>query len=111
MPLVYIYLDEDSRAVKYSESKINTNRYEVVRADVENPKELIGKIYKQGDSISETRSGFNVAVIANYSSQCGISTYTSHLLSALRPRVDSIKIFSEENPDFIDTTYDVEYCL
>lgn len=110
MPLVYIYLDKDNRVVKYSESKINTNRYTIVRDEVNNPDKLIGQEYKQENPIYGIRDGFNVAVIANYSSQCGISTYTSHLLNALRPKVDSIKIFSEQDPDFTDTSFDVEYC-
>lgn len=36
-----------------------------------------------------------IAVICNFDDQCGIATYTSLLLDALRPKVQEIKIFAE----------------
>lgn len=59
-----------------------------------------------------------VAIICNWNDKCGISTYTGHLVKALKPKVSEIKIFSEyaadqtaEDEDFVDRCWTRGECL
>lgn len=55
-----------------------------------NVKNLIGKKIGVMDS-----SKMKIAIICNWRTPCGISTYTKYLVDALRPKVSEVKIFSE----------------
>jgi glycosyltransferase involved in cell wall biosynthesis len=52
-------------------------------------------------------SEMKIAVICNWRTPCGISTYTQFLIEALRPKVSEIRIFSEIE-DKADTSKDAE---
>lgn len=52
-------------------------------------------------------SEMKIAIICNWRTPCGISTYTQFLIEALRPKVAEIRIFSEIE-DKADTSHDQE---
>jgi glycosyltransferase involved in cell wall biosynthesis len=43
-----------------------------------------------------------LAVICNWNTPCGISTYSKYLVDALRPKVGELRIFSEEGVDTLN---------
>ena len=58
-----------------------------------------------------TAKDLRVALVCNWNSQCGISTYTKFLTDSMIPMVKELKIFSEvaETP-IDDTGYNVDRC-
>lgn len=50
---------------------------------------------KLEDYVQKPASELRVAVICNWHTKCGISTYTKYLVNALSPKVKEVKIFSE----------------
>lgn len=54
-----------------------------------------------------------VAIICNWNTNCGISTYSKYLVDEMIPKVSALKIFSEVPEDgqtIDDTGYDVDRC-
>ena len=81
---------KDNNGNLYKTNKIN---------DLEN---IIGK--KIG---TMNPSDMKIAVICNWRTPCGISTYSKYLVDALKSKVKEIKIFSEIE-EKADTSYDNE---
>lgn len=57
---------------------------------------LIGKKYRP--KATETRVGtsdLKVALVCNWQTKCGISTYSGYLANALKPHIKELRIFSE----------------
>ena len=48
-----------------------------------------------GRRVAKKKEKLRVAMIANWGQACGISTYTSYLVNALRPKCAELKVFSE----------------
>ena len=46
-------------------------------------------------NVAKPTSELRVAVICNWQTKCGISTYSKYLVDAIRPKVQEIRIFSE----------------
>ncbi len=110
MPL-NLYYDKDNIVKIASKDQIISKQYQsiIYTSDTTNPKELIGKRILFGKT-----EGVRLALICNWNDQCGISTYTQYLINALAPKLDALKIFSENrgNPENTDTSepqFDVEY--
>lgn len=71
------------------------------------PKELI----LMTDFAPKSQSELRIAMVCNWNSQCGISSYSKFLTDAMIPKVKTLKIFSEvaETP-VDDVGYDVDRC-
>jgi glycosyltransferase involved in cell wall biosynthesis len=67
-----------------------------------NPNKLIGK--KVG---TMQPSEMKIAIICNWRTPCGISTYSQYLVNALKPKVKELKIYSEIE-DKANTSHDIE---
>jgi glycosyltransferase involved in cell wall biosynthesis len=65
------------------------------------PDKLIGKwVYNGGISmhkVPKEAADLRVAVICNWNDRCGISTYSKYLVTALRPKVKELRVFSEHS--------------
>lgn len=111
-PQTYLFIDKQNIVKMVSHQKLITNRYKVVSyPHYISPAEatlLIGKTVKFG---SNKNQPVRLALLANWSDLCGISTYTKFLIDTLAPKLDSLKIFSEDRGQdkSISDGYDVEY--
>lgn len=80
---------------------ISKNKLIEIKTKIKDDK-LIGKKI----SIMESKR-MKIAVICNWRTPCGISTYTKYLIDSLRQKVSEIKIFSEIEAK-ADTSHDIE---
>jgi glycosyltransferase involved in cell wall biosynthesis len=60
-----------------------------------NPRDFIGKKLAEGN-MRKPSSELKIALICNWHTKCGISTYSSYLYDGLKPLVKDIRVFSEE---------------
>jgi glycosyltransferase involved in cell wall biosynthesis len=67
------------------------------------PRSLVGKtapidLLDLEDFVRKDSTDLRVAMVCNWHTKCGISTYSSYLVDALRPKVKELRIFSEIVP-------------
>jgi glycosyltransferase involved in cell wall biosynthesis len=58
-------------------------------------KKLSHRFLKMEDYVPKPVSELRVAIICNWQTKCGISTYSKYLVDAMRPQVKELRIFSE----------------
>lgn len=103
-----IFLSVDKYGVVKSVSDLaikqtNTSTIETAQLDGVDKLALIGKHVRFG--LPKEANKLRVAVICNWADRCGISTYSSAILDALRDMVGEIRIFSDMSGD---STFDKE---
>lgn len=99
----YILINESSRKIEgVFDRAINhpQGKRMITLKTKQNASELIGKTV----GVKEAQK-MKIAVVCNWRTPCGISTYTQYLIEALRPKVQEIKIFSETEAK-ADMTHD-----
>ena len=103
MSVQYILLNEYNEIEGVFDRKIKHDSKKVLELKKHiNPNRLMGK--KMG--VMEP-SQMKVAMICNWRTPCGISTYSNYLATALKSKVKELRIFSEIE-DKADTTHDEE---
>jgi glycosyltransferase involved in cell wall biosynthesis len=65
-----------------------------LKVDVPQGMSLIGKVFRPKNTI-KSMSDMKIAIVCNWQTKCGISTYSSYLVNALRKQVKEVRIFSE----------------
>jgi glycosyltransferase involved in cell wall biosynthesis len=94
---VYVSLDRNNVVVAVSTSRFSVDGAESFRVlDGAVANKVIGKrLRKFEDTSVKPTSELRVAIVCNWQTKCGISTYSKYLVDALRPLVKEIRIFSE----------------
>ena len=94
---MYVYLDRNKVVVAVSTSRFSVDGAESVRVlDGVVAKNVIGhRLGTFKDNTVKPTSELRIAIICNWHTKCGISTYSKYMVDAMRPLVKEIRIFSE----------------
>lgn len=95
---IFVSYDKRRRitAVSTISFKVNGEDTIAIISD-KTPQELVGQRVPVGENeVSKATSDLRIAIICNWHTKCGISTYSGYLTDALRSKVKEIRIFSEE---------------
>lgn len=98
---MFVLVDHNGRVTAVSDRPIRVEGHQCVpvRQFEGDWDDLIGKKVANGGVVMSVSpkpvSELRVAVICNWNDRCGISTYSKYLVSALRPKVKSLQVFSE----------------
>jgi glycosyltransferase involved in cell wall biosynthesis len=103
---MYLLYDENQIIRIVSSNKVKCDG--LFHVQVEDNRDWNKLIYKKlpvevleaiGAKTRKAHADLRVAIICNWNDRCGISTYSSFLVNALKSKVNAIKIFSEFSDD------------
>lgn len=94
---MYVSLDKDNIIVAVSDTKFTVDGKQAFKIlDGADPNKIIGKRLGGFEDITvKPTSELRIAIICNWHTKCGISTYSKYLVDSLKPLVGEIRIFSE----------------
>ena len=101
---MYISYGKDNCVTAVSDYPLSVPGQKTKKLDVKaDPKSLIGQkvpsdLMDQEDIVSKEPANLRIAIVCNWQTKCGISTYSKYLVDALRSKVRDIRIFSEIVP-------------
>jgi glycosyltransferase involved in cell wall biosynthesis len=109
---MWVALNKKNIVAALSEHPFSMTGYSVRQLDLKEPKEkwhsLIGKKLNLGDA-KEVKN-LRIAFVCNWNDNCGISTYSSYLVDALKTKVKELHVFSESGSDRTDDPPYVTRC-
>ena len=110
----YLYYDKNLVITLISDTPLKVDSLRVKEVKEGNYNKLIGKrlpkeLINMSDFTTKDPSELKVALICNWNSQCGISTYTTYLAQSMVKKIKQLKIFSEVH-DNNTLGFDVDYC-
>jgi len=99
MPFISFNADRIVTVISDCPIFVESETQREIFGDTENliGKRLPHKYSTEEDYIVKPTSELRVAVVCNWQTKCGISTYSKYLVNSITPKVKEIKIFSENS--------------
>lgn len=99
---MFISFDANRVITVVSDHPISVDGETTRELNIRDGKHLVGKklpqkYTKSEDYVVKPTSELRVAIVCNWLTKCGISTYSKYLVDAIKPLVSEVRIFSEHS--------------